>query len=84
VSEIEIETNVPAGAFLTDFTSTSTSTTMKRRPLLLSIFSATAFAVTIGCKQESEPSRADQAAPPPSAASPTQLDAVKKETREAG
>lgn len=52
---------------------------MKRTPLVICLFSAAAFAVTVGCQKESEVSTAEAASRDASA----QLDKVKQETKEA-
>ena len=52
---------------------------MKRTPLVISLFSAAAFAVTVGCQNESDVPTADAAGRDASA----QLDKVKQETKEA-
>ena len=52
---------------------------MKRTPLVISLFSAAAFAVTVGCQKESDVPTADAAGRDASA----QLDKVKQETKEA-
>ncbi len=52
---------------------------MKRTQLVISLFSAAAFAVTVGCQKESDAPMADAANRDASA----QLDKVKEETKEA-
>ena len=52
---------------------------MKRTPLVISLFSAAAFAVTVGCQKEADVPAADSASRDAAA----QLDKVKQETKEA-
>jgi prophage DNA circulation protein len=51
---------------------------MKRHQIILSVFTATAFAVTVGCKKDTSVAATESAADPS-----VQLDRVKKKTEEA-